>query len=66
MLRIMWVELIESVFGTPEDILNNFDFQYLLGSAHTGIRVMAITSVENQRKSYLTLLEIQHLKMMSY
>ena len=22
----MWVELIESVFGTPEDILNNFDF----------------------------------------
>ena len=41
-------------------------FQYLLGNAHIGIRVMAITSVENQRKSYLTLLEIQHLKMMSY
>lgn len=22
----MWVELIESIFGTPRDILNNFDF----------------------------------------
>lgn len=54
-----------------KNIPENFWFlrfldQYLLGSAHTGIRVMAITSVENQRKSYLTLLEIQHLKMMSY
>lgn len=26
----------------------------------------AANNVENQRKSYLTLLEIQHLKMMSY